>query len=216
MSAEKDKQNYKFDKFPMDLGRVVLSPLILFFRVKKYYVPGKSSKEQIKKLKGALIAANHTGMSDPFILNAVFWYRRFFYTTSEEVMTGLRGKMLEKAGCIRIDRTGADIKAVKNCANVLKDGYLLGLFPQGHIGGDAVKSGVFLIAALGKAPVIPVHIERRKHFWQRHKAVFGEAIDLSQYTKGPLPVKQEIETLLSVFDERSTECRKYLETINKA
>lgn len=197
----------------MDTGRVFLSPLILFFRVKKYYLPGKISKQQIRELKGALIAANHEGFSDPFILNAAFWYRRFFYTASEEVMRGFRGRMLTAAGCIKIDRTAADLHAVKRCAQVMKEGYLLGMFPQGHIGGDALKGGVMLIAAMAGAPVVPAFIVKRKHFWQRHRLVFGEPIVLTDFCRKALPGRQEMEKLLEVYDERSSECQRYADNI---
>jgi len=200
-----------WNKFTMDAGRVFLAPLILFFRVKKIYIPGKSSKEQIRQLKGALIAANHEGFSDPFILNAAFWYRRFFYTASEEVMAGARGRALEAAGCIRIDRTAADLQAIKKCSYVLSQGYLLGMFPQGHIGGDALKGGVMLIAAMAKVPVIPTLLIKRKHFWQRHKVVFGEPINLGDYCKRALPGKKETKLLLNVFDERCKECQTVTE-----
>lgn len=206
MAANENKTT-AWNKFTMDAGRVLLSPLILFFRVKKLYVPGKISKEQLRSLKGALIAANHVGFSDPFILNATFWYRRFFYTASEEVMEGIRGTLLKAAGCIKIDRTAADIRAVKRCAEVLKEGYLLGMFPQGHIGGDALKGGVMLIAAMAKVPVVPAFIIKRKHFWQRHRVVFGEPIVISEYTDRTLPGKKDMESLLKIFDERCKECQ---------
>lgn len=205
--------NYKFNKFAMDLGRVVLSPLILWFRAKKIYLPGAFSGEEEKKLGGALIAANHVGMSDPFILNAAFWYRRFFYTTSEEVMTGLRGKLLEKAGCVRIDRTTADLKAIKKCTAILKDGYLLGMFPQGHIGGDGARGGAVLIAAMAKVPMVTVYIEKRKHFWQRQKLVYGGVIDVPAICKKSLPDKQETEELLAKMDENNNRCREYLASL---
>ena len=192
----------------MDVGRVLLSPLILVFRVKKIYLCDKS---EIKNLGGALIAANHTGMTDPFILNATFWYRRFFYTASEEIMTGFRAKLLKGAGCIKLDRTIADYEAIKKCVSILKEGYLLGIFPQGHIGGEGIKGGTVMIAGMAGVPIVPVHIEKRTHWWQRHRVVFEKPINVFEVTGKKLPGKADIEKVTALMEERYENCRKVFE-----
>ena len=188
----------------------ILSPLILFFRIKKYYIPGKSSRETIKALSGAIIAANHTGFSDPFILNAAFWYRRFYYTASEQVMSGFKGKLLKAAGCVKIDRTIADLEGIKKCVNILKDGYLLGMFPHGHINGEDVKGGVVLIAAMAGAPVVPVYIQKRKHWWQRHRMIFAEPVNVKDHMASRLPSAAEISDIGNMIAERINEGREYV------
>ena len=204
------KRIFQLNKLSLDAGRVILSPLILFFRVKKYYAGEKCSKEVIKALDGAVIAANHSGFSDPFILNASFWYRRFYYTASEEVMSGFKGKLLKAAGCVKIDRTIADLEAIKKCVNILKEGYLLGMFPQGHINGDEVKGGVVLIAAMADAPIVPAYILKRKHWWQRHRLVFGEPIVVKEHIASRLPSAKDIEAVGQLMVERSEECRSFI------
>ena len=196
---------FQFNKLLMDIGRVLLMPSLLIFRIKKIYL---CDKAEIKNLKGALIAANHSGMSDPLILNATFWYRRFFYTASEEVMTGVRAKFLKAAGCIKIDRTIADYEAIKKCVSILKEGYMLGIFPQGHIGGGEVKGGAVMIAAMADVPLVPVHIEKRAHWWQRHKVVFEKPINVQETTGKKLPGKQDIEKVIELMEERYENCRK--------
>ena len=195
---------FQLNKFPMDFGRLLLMVLIPVFRVKKIYL---CDRQEIKNLGAALIAANHTGMTDPFILNASFWYRRFFYTASEEIMTGFRGKLLKGAGCIRIDRTIADYEAIKKCVSILKEGYLLGIFPQGHIGGEGMKGGVVLMSARAGVPIVPTHIERRAHWWQRHRVVFGQPIRISDVTDKKLPGVKETQAVIELMEERYEECR---------
>ncbi|MGI6072572.1 MAG: lysophospholipid acyltransferase family protein [Lachnospiraceae bacterium] len=197
-------------KLTIDIGNVFLSPLILHFRVKKLYADNVSP-EEIKALKGALIAANHVGFSDPLILNSIFWNRRFFYTASEEVMTGFKGRLLNAAGCIKLDRTTADFEGIKRCAAVLKDGSLLGLFPQGHIDGDGAKGGMVLIAAMAKVPIVPTYIGKRKRFWLRHKVVFGKPVNIADYTQKFLPGKNEIDMILEEYDRRMEACRDILQ-----
>ena len=54
---------------------------------------------------------------------------------------------------------------------------------------------------------LPAFIIKRKHFWQRHRVVFGEPIVISEYTDRTLPGKKDMESLLKIFDERCKECQ---------
>ena len=207
--AEEKKKKKKvtlIQKILMDGGRVILSPLIAFYRVKRYYVEGDKGKQQIKDLKRGVIAANHQSFADPFVLNASFWYRRFFYTASEVLICGVKGALLQAAGCIKIDRTIADIKAINRCADVLKEDYLLGIFPQGTVAGGEAHTGVFLIAAMADAPIVPTYIVKRKNIFKRYAVVFGRPFKVSEFCKGRLPNKNEMNMLTDIFMERANEC----------
>lgn len=210
--AEEKKKKKKvtfIQKLLMDGGRVILSPLILFYRVKKHYVEGEEGKQKIKDLKRGVIAANHQSFADPFVLNASFWYRRFFYTASEALINGVKGVLLQAAGCIKIDRTIADIKAINRCADVLKEDYLLGIFPQGTVAGGEPHSGVFLIAAMADAPIVPTYIKKRKNIFKRYAVVFGRPFKTSDFCKGRLPNKNEMELLTKEFMKRAEECMEF-------
>ena len=209
-----DKKVTVPQKIAMDGGRVVLSPLIPYLRVKKYYLDGEQGREQIKKLGGAIIAANHQSFIDPFILNAVFWHRRFFYTASEVLISGVHGWLLTKAGCIKIDRTKTDMSAINRCVDVLKEGYLLGLFPQGTIAGGAAHGGMIMIAAMADVPIVPAFIKLRKNVLGRQQVVFGRPIYLKDYCSKKLPNKKEMETILNVFDQQMSACQNYMESNN--
>ena len=124
-------------------------------------------------------------------------------------MSGFKGRLLNRAGVIRVDRSLADLNAVKDCAAVLKEGHLLGMFPSGGIGKDSPHGGVMLIAAMARVPVVPAFIIKRKHFWQRHKVVFGKPILVSDYTERALPGRKELELLLRVYSERLKEGAEY-------
>lgn len=202
-------------KLLMDGGRIALSPLIAFYRVKKYYIDGGEGRQKIKALKGGVIAANHQSFADPFVLNASFWYRRFFYTASEALICGVKGVLLQAAGCIKIDRTTADIKAINRCADVLKEGYLLGIFPQGTIAGGKPHDGLFIIAGMADAPIVPTYILKRKNIFRRYIVVFGSPVRISDLCGKKLPNKRDMEMLANVFDEKSKECQNYAESLIK-
>lgn len=198
-------------KLLMDGGRVCLSPLIAYYRVKRYYLTGEEGKQKIKELKSGIIAANHQSFADPFVLNASFWYRRFFYTASEALICGFKGVLLQAAGCIKIDRTIADIKAINRCADVLREGYLLGIFPQGTVAGGAAHQGVFIIAAIADAPIVPTFIIKRKNIFRRYKVIFGDPFKVTDICSRRMPNKNDLELLSQEFDARSRALREYAE-----
>ncbi len=208
-----EKKLTAMQKLAMDIGRGCLLTTIPYYRAKKIYTGGEETKAAIKSLERGIIAANHTGFSDPILLNSCFWYRRFFYVASEEVMAGFRGKLLTAAGCIKIDRRGADIKAINRCAFILKEGNLLGMFPEGTIGGGAAKGGILLIAAMSDAPIVPTYIRRRTNIAGRHIVVFDDPFKVSDFCDSKLPCKKDIDLLLGILDDRIEKCKELAESI---
>lgn len=85
------------------------------------------------------------------------------------------GKMLEAAGTIWIDRSKMDFTAMKKAIQVLKDGKILALSPEGTRSRNAQllegKEGVTLIASKSRVPICTVSLtgtenaaEELKHF----------------------------------------------------
>ena len=102
-----------------------------------------------------ILSANHVSNWDPPIL-ATFIDREVCYMAKEELF-----KNPVFAAAIRA-RGAADKNAIKNAVKVLKDGGCLGLFPEGTRSKTGklgkAESGVSLIAAMTKAPIIPAAI----------------------------------------------------------
>jgi 1-acyl-sn-glycerol-3-phosphate acyltransferase len=60
-----------------------------------------------------------------------------------------------------VDREGSATAAVKRSVEVLRQGGVIGIFPEGtrNLTGSAdVRGGVALLASLGKAPVVPARL----------------------------------------------------------
>lgn len=198
------------NKIFMDMGRVLLLPMVPFYRIKKIYVD--TDKNEIKKLGGFLLIANHTGYADPIILETAFWYRRMFYVVAEKVMTNkFRNFFMRGAGCIRIDRSITDNKAIKDCVNVLKDGNALSIFPQGGIGDEdeKFKSGTALMASLAKVPMVPAYIKKRKNIFGRHQLVIGKPLLCSDVCSKKMPSVQDLEEITQVLYERYEGLKSY-------
>lgn len=205
---KKEHRIFRIDKLPMDIGRFFLTALIPFYRMKKVYL---GQKEDVKALKdGAILSANHSGFSDPIILETAFWYRRVHYVVGEIAMEGkLRGTLMKAAGCIRLDRSIADLKAIRSCVQVLKEGFLLSMFPQGGISDEAAgfKSGIMLIATQADVPVLPLYIVKRKKWWKRMQLVIGKPVYWRDYCEKKMPSMKDLEDLTKRLEEEYEACR---------
>lgn len=194
----------------MDLGRFFLTALIPFYRIKKIYL---GDPQHIKEIKdGALLAANHTGFSDPLVIETAFWYRRVHYVVGEIAMEGkIKSALMRGAGCVRIDRNIADIEAMKKCVQILKDGYLLEIFPQGAVAEETAgfKPGVVLMAVQADVPILPMFIINRKHWWQRYRIVLAEPFYWRDYCEKKRPSMKEIERMTKIVEGRYEECRTW-------
>lgn len=119
--------------------------------------------ENFKDDKPIIISANHTHVFDPVIL-AMLTKRQIFFLSKKEIFEKkLSAKFFTKLGVIPIDRENTDLKAIKSCFRVIRNGDLLGIFPEGTrvktIDINNMKKGVALIALKNKVNILPIHIE---------------------------------------------------------
>lgn len=208
---QKKAKLWNIKRLPMDLAKLIYLPTALFFRVKKRTPSGEKYKGTLKG--GALIAANHTSFADPFIVGVTFWYRRLFFLVAEAVMVGkLRVALLRGAGAIKINRYETDIDAIKQSVQVLKEGQLLSVFPQGGIRKDEeadmshVKSGVVLLALQANVPVIPMYICPKKHWYNRYTVIIGESFDPRSVCTKKIPSTADIQNITNILLEKMNLC----------
>ncbi len=194
---------------PMDIARLVCTPLLPWYRIKNLTTDGAKYTKRIQG--GAILAANHTSFSDPFLVGVAIWYRRMYFLAAEVVMKGkLRTWLLKGVGTIKVDRKGADIDAIRKCVEVLKEGHLLAIFPQGGISKNdeitSMKSGAVLIALQAGVPIIPMHICPKKHWYSRRIIIIGNAIDPKDYIENKFPSTKDIEKISQILMEEMNHC----------
>ncbi len=95
------------------------------------------------------------------------------------------GAVIRALGAFPVDRGNADMAAVRAALAILREGGVLGIFPQG--GRDvtdsrAMESGVALLALKSGAPVIPMRVLGRYRLFRRNTLMIGEAVDLSAFS----------------------------------
>lgn len=196
-------------KLPMDTARLVYILLLPNYRLRRLTPEGKTYRGCLRG--PAIIAANHTTMADPLVMGASFWYRRMYWVAAETVVQGkLKGPLLKAAGAIEINRQIADIEGIRKATAVLKEGYLLGIFPEGAIqssdGIQAVKTGCVLLAVQADVPIIPMHIVPRNHWYQRRRVVIGNPITPKDYFTKKFPTTADLERVAQMVMEEMSRC----------
>lgn len=193
-----------------DLIRITAAiPGFIWFRPKRIY----ESKEAKKTPKGgALFIANHVSLFDPMYLLFGYWKRRQHIVAMSELYSSKINKWLFKNAflCIEIDRNNFSMGSFKEITDNLKAGNVVTIFPEGRInvekeGVQAFKGGMVMMALRGKAPIIPVYIKRRPHFYNRLVFAIGNPIDLNTIKPDGIKSKQDIEFVCDYLKKKEEE-----------
>ena len=133
-----------------------------------------------------LLCSNHLGALDPFCIAAALNRRKLCFMAKKELFRNkLAAKIFYSLGAFPIDRSGADVGAVKGTIRLLQEGHCTAIFPQGtrcpgvHPSETKIKAGAGLIAARAGVPVLPVLIRNRKWrvgLFRRTEIVIGKPI----------------------------------------
>lgn len=187
-------------------------PGLLWFRPKVRYI-NENAKKKIKG--GALLISNHTTLFDPVYVMYTVWYRRHHFICLKELTEAKMGWLLKLFLCIPIDRENFSMRSFREITDHLSAGHLVSMFPEGHISTEAnnsmgsFKSGMVLMAAKSKTPIIPMYVQHRKHFWNRLCAVVGEPVDIAG-TYGSFPSFAQIEQITQTLYEKETELQNFM------
>lgn len=149
--------------------------------------------ENIPKEGAFILSANHLSNWDPPFL-ATFLDRDVSYMAKEELFKNkIFAAAIRALHVFPVKRGAADKNAIKNAVKILKSGGCLGLFPEGTRSKTGkigrAESGVSLIAAMTKAPIIPAAIINTEKIFSsavkfpRLAVVYGEPIIFSGNAK---------------------------------
>ena len=136
---------------------------------------------------GALIVyGNHQSIMDIFCLNLAFGNRKIIFMAKDSLFKIPVIKSVVKAyGAFPVDRSRADLTAIKNALRVLKEGKTLGIFPEGtRISSENesdAKGGIAMIAEKTKATLQPVRIiyKRKKMIFNSMTVIIGKSFSFS-------------------------------------
>lgn len=130
-----------------------------------------------------IVIANHQSWIDPVVVALpVKRYEICFLGKKELVKTSAARKILTNMHMIIVDRHNMDMEAMRACMKVVRDGNVLGIFPEGtrHHKGlmNEIETGVALMAMRANVPLVPVYIPHKLTFLRRTDVQVGEPIPM--------------------------------------
>lgn len=143
----------------------------------------------------AIVVSNHRSTVDPLVLQ--YGNERvisFFIAREYYELFGMHW-IYEQYGCISVNRTGTDVAATRTALRRLRQGGVIGIFPEGRINVAAkgllpAHSGVALLALRARVSVVPVVVVDAPPAHtlvgplvtpSRVRVKYGPPIDLSRY-----------------------------------
>lgn len=181
----------------MSFYNVVLKIFTLYSKVfYKYEVIGE---ENIPNEGNIILAANHKSNLDPIFVAAAVKNRKVATIGKKELFDNkILATISNKLCVIPIDRDNPGISTIKTILKKLKEGYAVGIFPEGtRVKGNEfgeAKAGLALFAVKGKARVVPISIISNYKLFNKVIVYIDKPISFEEYYKQKLSA-QEYERL---------------------
>ncbi|WP_203434220.1 lysophospholipid acyltransferase family protein [Jiangella asiatica] len=191
---------------------VILGPILRLI-----YRPWAEGVENVPPRGGAILAGNHLTVVDSFFLPLVLDRKISFlaksdYFTERGIKGWFKRLFFGGTGQVPVDRTGgrASEQALLTATRILRQGELLGIYPEGTRSPDGRlyrgKTGVARMALEAGVPVVPVAMIGTAEMQPAGRVIpkvmrpgirFGAPLDFSRYAG----MENDRHVLRSVTDE---------------
>ena len=131
-----------------------------------------------------ILIGNHSHLLDPLLIGVpVYRYQLHFLSKKELMNNRIMAWMLKKLNAIPVDRHNMDMGAMRASLKVLKEGHVLGIFPEGtrHKEGvmEDMESGVSMIALRSRARILPAYIASKPKLFRTTHVYFHEPVSIA-------------------------------------
>ena len=143
--------------------------------------------ENFPQDKGVLLCPNHISLLDPPVVGINAPRPVHFMAKEELFSTPVIGRLLPGLNAFPVKRGMSDREALRKGLSILKEGKVLGIFPEGTRSetGELQKglAGCGFFALRTDALVVPCAVIGPYKKFKRLKIVYGKPIDFSEYKK---------------------------------
>ena len=131
-----------------------------------------------------ILISNHKSWFDPLIIaQPCKKYEVRFVGKKELTKTKWSARLFDGLHMITVDRHNTDLAAMRQCARALREGHVLGIFPEGtrHLPDlmSEVETGAAVLALRSRVPLLPVYISGKLRFLRFTDVYIGEPMDIS-------------------------------------
>ena len=170
--------------FYMKMHSIFAAPVRFFTRIKAHGV------ENIPTEGGYMICPNHIAARDVVLIGATCPRQITFIAKKELFSIPLLGWFMKKMGAVSLDRGGSDVTAMRKSIDLLENGSVIALFPQGHRypsvdpSTTPTKNGAGMVAYRSGCDVIPTFIKTAGNKYGLFKKIeiyYGKPIKNSSF-----------------------------------
>src|SRR3954451_5628167 len=157
-------------------------------------------KENFPTDGGVLLCSNHISNLDPPTVGIAAPRQVHFMAKEELFSAPVLGKILPRINAFPVKRGMSDREALRKGLGVLKEGKVLGLFPEGtrsktgELGEGLAGAGFFALRS--NAHIVPCAIIGPYKPFKRLKVVYGKPIDMEEYRKNKATPEQTTELIM--------------------
>jgi 1-acyl-sn-glycerol-3-phosphate acyltransferase len=120
-------------------------------------------RQNAERTGGFLLASNHISHFDPFIISGIVRRKIDWMAMAEFFPKPVLGQFLRAVDAFPADRYRANRETIRAAIQRLREGRIVGIFPEGGIRdgatsfleGAGAKSGVAALAHIAQVPVLP-------------------------------------------------------------
>ncbi|HEY4602525.1 MAG TPA: lysophospholipid acyltransferase family protein [Cerasibacillus sp.] len=182
------------------LAKFIVS--IIFYPLFRIKVRGK---ENIPKEGAVIICSNHISNLDPPVVGITSPRVIHFMAKEELFKKTFLNKLLTGINAFPVRRGMGDRNALRNGLKILKEGKVLGLFPEGTRSrtGELGKplAGVGFFALRSDAVVIPCAIEGSYKPFRRTIVTYGKPVNMAELRGQKASAQETADTIMKEIDK---------------
>ena len=180
----------------------ILQPIVKLIN-KVYVCPKYEGLENIPKKGAAILAGNHVHLLDPGPLMAAT-DREIHFLAKTSLFKFPQGLIFRNMGLIPVKRDKRDVKAYRGAMDYLKDGELIGIYPEGTRergrGLLPFRKGAVKMAQKSGAPIIPFAIIGRYRPFRKGVVIrFGKPYYVKKHLS---KANDELQSLIKELIEK--------------
>ncbi len=157
---------------------------------------------------GCMVCANHSHVADGVLAPVALTNRVMLRAMAKKELFSvpLFRNLITWLGAFPVDRSGADMAAVKLSLATVKNGGRMILFPQGTRGTRATpaKEGAVRIAMRAGVPIVPMYISENQGFRKTVHVAIGKPYQVDKANKDYTTAAADLMARIYALDPSTT------------
>ncbi len=195
-----------FYRFIYFLIRIIATPL---FRIRVHGI------ENIPKDEKYIICANHKSFLDPIFVALAINRQVHFIAKKELFDIPILKNILKKLNAIPAQRDGKDLSVLRDSIKLIKNGKILGIFPEGtrvkEIKRENIKDGAGYIALKSKTDILTIEIISSYKPFSKTDLYIKNLVEIENFKE--YKSKDAMEKIMDETYEKMYENHKFLRKV---